>query len=117
MLYYDKIDVSEGIDINEISLSKEFDICHFWYFLDKGFKFQPSVCNRCHNVLMMSINLNDITGLNIRGIDYHCIINGISKSDAMSILQNANLMQHLCIMLPKMSAYRRDLKKLSICIF
>ena len=25
-----------------------------------GFKFQPNVCNRCHDLLMMSMNFNDI---------------------------------------------------------
>ena len=59
MLYYDKIDVSEGIDINKISASKEHAICHYRHFLDKGFKFQPYLCNGCHNVLMILINLND----------------------------------------------------------
>ena len=57
MLYYDRIDVSEGIDINKTSVSKECDIFHYWYFLDKGFKFQRYMCIRCHDVLMMSISL------------------------------------------------------------
>ena len=35
MLYEDRIKVSEGIDINKTSASKEYDICHFWYFLKK----------------------------------------------------------------------------------
>ena len=48
MLCYDRIDVSEGIDVNKISKSKECDICHYWRFLSKGFKFQPNVCHRCH---------------------------------------------------------------------
>ena len=39
MLCYDKIDGYEGININKTSASKECDICHSWYFLDKGFKF------------------------------------------------------------------------------
>ena len=34
-------------------------------FLDKGFKFQPNVCNGCHDLLMMSMNLSDIATLNI----------------------------------------------------
>ena len=29
MLYYHIIDVSEGIDVNKISESKECDICHY----------------------------------------------------------------------------------------
>ena len=49
MLYFDRIDVSEGIDINKTSKSKEHDICLYWYFLHKGFTFQPDVCNECHD--------------------------------------------------------------------
>ena len=45
MLNVDRIDVSEVTDVNETSTSKECDICHYWYFLNKGFKFQPNVCN------------------------------------------------------------------------
>ena len=36
---------SYEIDVNKTSSSKECLICHYWYFLDKGFKFQPDVCN------------------------------------------------------------------------
>ena len=80
MLYYDRIDVSKGIDINNTSESKE---CHYWYFLDKGFKFQSEVWNGCHDVLMMSMNLSDIAILKLKVIDYGCIISGISKSEAI----------------------------------
>ena len=41
MLHFDRINVSEGIDVNKISKSKECDVCHYWYFLNKTFKFQP----------------------------------------------------------------------------
>ena len=36
MLYFGRIDVSEGIDVNQTSASKECIIWHYWYFLDKG---------------------------------------------------------------------------------
>ena len=65
ILYYDRIDISEGINVNTTSESKECGICHYWYFLDKGFKFQPNVSNGCCNVLMMSMNLSNIAILNI----------------------------------------------------
>ena len=45
MLYFDKNDVYEGIDVNEASASKEFIICHYFYFPEKEFRFQSSVCN------------------------------------------------------------------------
>ena len=57
ILYFDRVDVSEGIDVNKISNSKECDICHYWYFLDKGFKFQPYQCNRCHDLVIITIVL------------------------------------------------------------
>ena len=57
MANFDRIDVSEEININKTSASKEFHICHNWYFLNKGFKFQPYLCNRCHGLLMMSITI------------------------------------------------------------
>ena len=60
-------------------------------FLDRGFKFQAYVCNGCHDVLMMSVNFNVIAILNINGANYRCIINGISKSDVVNLLQNTNL--------------------------
>ena len=67
------------------------DICHYWYFLNKGFKFQPNVCSRCHNLLMVSMNLCDIAVLNIKGSDYHCIISRISKNEAIKLMQNIDL--------------------------
>ena len=62
MLYFDRIDVSEEIDVNMTSESKECDICHNWYFLDK---FQPHFWNGCHDVFMKSMNLSDIAIINI----------------------------------------------------
>ena len=80
MLYYDRIEVSEGTDVNKTSDSKESDICHYWYFLDKGCKIQRDVCNGCHNLLVMSMNFNGIAILNIKGSDYCCIISRINKN-------------------------------------
>ena len=60
MLYCDRIDVSEGINVNKTSVSKECDICHYWYFLNYSFKFQSNVCNTRHDLLTMSINLCDV---------------------------------------------------------
>ena len=57
---YITIDVSEGIDINKTSTSKECDIFLYWYVLNKGLRFETYVCNRCHDLLMMSMHLNNI---------------------------------------------------------
>ena len=60
MLYYNKIDVSEGVNINKSGASKESYICHYWYFLNKASKFQPQQCNRNYDLLMTSMNLSNI---------------------------------------------------------
>ena len=52
MLKYEKIDISEGIDVSKTSLSKECMLRHYWYFKDVGFKFEPNVCNKCYDVWM-----------------------------------------------------------------
>ena len=41
MLQYKKINASEGSDVNKTSLSKECMLCHYWFFKDTGFKFEP----------------------------------------------------------------------------
>ena len=74
MLYFDRIDVFKGIYVNETSASKEYDICHFWYFFNESFNFQPNVCIRCHDLLMLSMNFSDVVILNIIGSDYCCIV-------------------------------------------
>ena len=81
MLYYPLlwIDISEGIDTNKASGSKECDIGHYWYFYDKGFRFQPDVCNGFRDVLMMSINLSDIAILNIRIMIIVVLLTGLAK--------------------------------------
>ena len=84
MLYYDRIYTSKGIDVNKTGASKKCDICHYWYFLNNSFQFQPNVCSRCHDLSMMSINLSDTAILNIKGSDYGCIISLISKNEAIS---------------------------------
>ena len=60
-------------------------------FLDREFKFQRYICNGYNDVLMISIDLNNIAVLDMNGADYLCIINIISKSDALSLLKNADL--------------------------
>ena len=51
MIEYDRIDISEGIDVNKTSSSKECDICHFWYFKDISFKYEAYLCNGCYDLM------------------------------------------------------------------
>ena len=60
MQEYDKIDISEAIDIYKTSASKECDICHYWYFLDKSFSYEPYLCNDCHDLMQKAISFDNI---------------------------------------------------------
>ena len=70
---------------NRKTASKECVVCYYWYFLDKRSKFQPDSTNGCHDILIVPMNLNDITLLKNYGVDCRCIINEISKNDAMGL--------------------------------
>ena len=95
MLYHDRNDVSEGIDVNKARVSNECDICHYLYFLNNSFKFQPNVCNKYNDLLMMSININYIAILNIKDSDFSCIISLISKNEPLKLMQNVDLTEKI----------------------
>ena len=78
MLKYEKIDVSEGIDVNKRSALWECELCSHWFFKDFGFKFEEYVCNRC---LTMTHSLKNIAILSARGNTFRCLLRGISKND------------------------------------
>ena len=67
------------------------DICHYLFFLNYSFKFQPNACNRCHDLFMMSMNLSDISILNTNVFYYFCIINLISNTESRKLMLNADL--------------------------
>ena len=91
MLQYENNDDPEGIDINETCASKEYMLCHYWYFKDIGYKFELHVCNKCHDVLMTAYELQNIAILNAKAVDYRRIIWGISKNEAVNIQNNSVL--------------------------
>ena len=91
MLQCEKIDVSEGIDTNKTTASKECMLCHYWYFKDVGFKFEPHVCSKCHDVLMTAYELKNIAILNVKGVNFGCILWSISTDEAVNRLNNSVL--------------------------
>ena len=83
MLQYEKIDLSEGIDVNKTSLSKECMFRYYWFFEDVGFKFQEHVCNRCRGLLTMAYLLENIAILSAKGATFKCILWGISRNEGL----------------------------------
>ena len=62
-----------------------------WYLYQKNATFvtiskvRMCVCNGCHDLLMMSTNIDDDAVLCINVIDYGYNTNGISKSGAVNL--------------------------------
>ena len=70
MLEYDRIDISEGIDVNKTNASEECDICHYWYFKDIGFKYKPYLCNGCYDLMQKAMTFNNVAIVHVKGSAY-----------------------------------------------
>ena len=64
---------------------------HCCYFKDFGFKFEQNVCNKCHDVLMTAYELKNIAILNVKGVDFRCMLWGISRDEAVNKLNSSVL--------------------------
>ena len=91
MLEYDRVDISEGIDVNKTNLSNEYDICRCWYFKDISFKYEPYFCNSCHNLMQKAMSFNNIAIVYVKGNAYRINFWYMSKNDAINIMNGSNL--------------------------
>ena len=91
VLEYDRIDISEGIDANKRSLSKECDICHYWYFRDIGFRYEPYLSNGCHDLIQKAMSNNNVAIVDVKGSAYRIYFWHMSKDDATNIMNGSNL--------------------------
>ena len=64
-------------------------ICHYWYFKDIGYKYEPHVSNKCHDLLMVVYDLKSFMILSIKIVDYGCYASNMSRSDAINLLKNS----------------------------
>ena len=82
MLKYDRIDISEGIDVNKTNKSKECKFCHYWYFLNKNFSYGPYTCDGCYDIVQRSADFQDITIAQIRKTAYRIYFQHMTKHKA-----------------------------------
>ena len=59
-------------------------IYHYWCFKDIGCKYEPHVCNKCDDLLMVVYDLKNFMILNIKGVDYRCYVFNMSRSNAIN---------------------------------
>ena len=93
MLEYDRIDISEGIDIKKCKeTSKECSLCKFCYFLDKNFNYGPYLCDGCYDISMKAVSMQNLTIINHNGNHYCVNFAFMSKKDAYGLVKNAVIM-------------------------
>ena len=88
---YDRTDISEGVDVNKANASKECDICHYRFFKDIGFKYEPYLCNGCHDLMQKAMIFNDVAIVYVKESAYGIHFWSYVKSDAISTMSNSNL--------------------------
>ena len=90
MLEYDRIDISEGIDIKKCKeTSRECSLCKFYYFLDKNFNYGPYLCNGCYDMSLKAISMNNLAIINHNGNHYCVNFAFIIEKDAYNLIKNA----------------------------
>ena len=85
---FERTDTSEGADINKTGVSRYFMTWICWCFKGIAYKYEPNVCNSCHNITMMADELKNITILNLKGVDCICITE-YTINDAFKMLDNS----------------------------
>ena len=98
MLEYDKIDISEGIDIKKTNASKECKICHCWYFKDIGFKYEPHLCNGFHGLTQKAISFNDVVIVYVKVSAYRIHFWYMSKDNAINIINNCRVIDKMGVL-------------------
>ena len=90
LLEYDRIDISEAIDINKCEeTSRECSLCKFHYFLDKNFQYGPYLCDGWYNMSMKAVSMQNLAIINHNGNYYSVIFAFMTKKDAYNLIKNA----------------------------
>ena len=89
MLEYNRIDISEGIDIKKCKgTSRECGLCKFYYFLDKNFSYGTYFCNGCYDMSLKVISMKNLAIINHNGNYYRVNFAFMSKKDAFNLIRN-----------------------------
>ena len=95
MLEYDRIDISEGIDVDKTNKSKECKICHYWYFLDKNFSYGPYLWDGCYNIMQKSIDFKNIAIVYVKGIACKIDFQYMDEHKVKILMTNSNLIDKM----------------------
>ena len=93
MLEYDRINISEGTDINKCEeTSRKRSLCRFYYFSDENLKYGPYLYDGCYDMSIKAVSMQNLTIINHNGNYYRVIFAFMSKKDAYNLIKNAIIM-------------------------
>ena len=95
---YDRIDISEGIDVDKTNESKECKICHYWYFLNKNFSYGPYLCDGCYNIMQKTNDSKNIAIARVKKSAYRIYFLDMSNHEAKKVTINSNLINKIGIL-------------------
>ena len=90
MLEYDRIGLSEGIDVNKTSNFRECSFCHYYYFLDIKFNYQKYLCDGCHDMSMKANCMQNLAIVYFNSNAYRINFTFMDLNEATYLLNNSN---------------------------
>ena len=91
MIEYDRIDISQGIDVDMSNKSKDCVLCHYWYFSNKNFSYGPFLCDSCYNIMQKCNKFKNIAIVRVKKSVYRIYFLYMSKREAKKLMENSNL--------------------------
>ena len=91
MLKYYKIDITEEIDVNKTNKSRQCMFCHYWYYLNKTFRYGPFTCDGCYSIVQRSTNFKNTAIVHIKNNAYRIYFKDISKHKAKTLINKFDL--------------------------
>ena len=91
MLKYDKIDITEGIDVDKTNKSRECMFCHYWYYLNKIFSYGPFTCDGSYNIVQRSTDFKNIAIVHVKKTAHRIDFKDISKHKAKKLMNKFDL--------------------------
>ena len=90
MFEYERIDLSEGIDVNKgEDTSKKCNLGQYYYFVFKNFNYQRHIYDGCHNISTKAISMQNIGIIYHDGHAYRVNFAFMSRNDAFNLMKNS----------------------------
>ena len=91
MLKCDRIDITWEIDTDKTNKSRECKFCHYWYFLNRNFSYDPFTCDGCYDIVQRSTDFKNIALIHFKKTAYRVYFKDISKNQAKKLMKKFDL--------------------------